>query len=251
MTNLDGSIPFTGDLNDLPPPSDHTMFSLSAEALPLMKNPIGLTVLYRNWRTSNPWGVKVADTGDVYIYCRNGLTGQKVSLHASGKQHISLDPKSIVSISHKEFMNQWHEPEEGIATFKLIFPYWGVQLNGEVKDSGSVWKKNDIFIEGHHQFLTAVSFYIVNEKAVMTKKGAFPGFLMGELPLTPGKKLAITADWEPDNGFKATMEKTFPQVAEGVREKNLARTYTLCLTGWNGPNSAFMTTFPVTYRPSS
>ena len=254
MTNPDGPIPFTG-FSDLPPPSDHTMLSLSAgeEAqVPITKNPIRFAVLYRNGCTSNAWGVKIVDTGDAYIYCRDALTGQKVSLHASGKQHISLDPNPAASMYHKEFMNQWYEPEEGIATFKLIFPYWGVQLNGEqVKDSGSVWKKNGLFIEGHHEFLTVVSFYIVNEKAVMTKKGAFPVFLMGELPLTPGKKLGITAGWEPDNGFKNKVENTLSQMAGRVSEKSLAQTNVLCLMGWNGPNSAFMITLSVTYQPSS
>lgn len=257
MTNTNYPIPFT-NLSDLPPPSDHTMFSLatSKEAQgPITKNPIHFSVLYRNWYTSNAWGVKVRKkTGDAYIYCRDHMAGQKVSLHASGKQHISIDPnpQGAASITHKEFMNQWHEPEEGIATFKLIFPPWGIQLSGEqIKDHDSVWKKNDIYIEGHHEFLTVISFYIVNEKAVFEKKSTFPGFLLGELPLKSGKKLGITAEWEPDRGFKTKIENTFPGLAESLSEEHLDQTLTLSITGWNGPNSAFMTSFPVTYRPKS
>ncbi len=252
MTNPDGPIPFTG-FSDLPPPNDRTMLSLSTgeEAqVPITKNPIRFAVFYRNGRTSNAWGVRVTDTGDAYIYCRDNMAGQKVSLHASGKQHISIKPnQNTPNLTHREFMNQWYEPEEGSATFKLIFPYWGVQLKeDQVKDS--IWKKNDILIEGHHEFLTVVSFFIVNEKAVMTK-GPFPVFLMGELPLTPGKKLGITAGWEPDNGFKTKVKEALSQTARSVSEKSLAQTNVLCLMGWNGPNSAFMTTLSVTYRPSS
>ena len=256
MTNPDCPNLFT-DLNDLPPPSDHTMYSLSTSEkaqVPTTKNPIRFAVMYRNWRTSNAWGVKVEDTGDAYIYCRDHMKSQKVSLHASGKQHISIYPntRSTANITHKEFMNRWHEPEEGIATFKLIFPPWGIQLSDEqAKDYGSIWKKNDIYIEGHHEFLTVVSFYIINEKTSLVKKGTFPGFLMGELPLKPGKKLGITAEWEPDRGFKTKVENTFPRIAGNFSEKHLDQTFTLCVTGWNSPNSAFMTSFPVTYRPKS
>lgn len=251
MTNPDGSIiPFTG-FSNLPLPSDHTMLSLSAgkEALtPITESPIRFAVFYRNGCMSNAWGVKVEDTGDAYIYCRDNMAGQKVSLHASGKQHISLDPNPAANISHKEFMNQWHEPKEGIPTLRLIFPYWGVQLKEDQMIRDSVWNKNGLFIEGHHEFLTVVSFFIVNEKAVMTKTGGPPVFLMGELPLTPGKKLGITAGWEPDNGFKTKVKEALSQAANGMSEEALAKTNVLCLMGWNEPNSAFMTTIPVTYK---
>ena len=256
MTNPDCPNLFT-DLNDLPPPSDHTMYSLSTSEkaqVPTTKNPIRFAVMYRNWRTSNAWGVKVEDTGDAYIYCRDNMKSQKVSLHASGEQAISIYPntRSTANITYKEFMNRWHEPEEGIATFKLIFPPWGIQLSDEqAKDYGSIWKKNDIYVEGHHEFLTVVSFYIVNEKANFHKKGEFPGFLLGELPLKAGKKLGITAEWEPDRGFKARVENTFPRIVEGLSEKLLEQTRVLCVTGWNSPNSAFMASFPVTDRPKS
>ena len=248
----DGPIPFTG-FSNLPPPSDRTILSFSAgeEAqVPITKNPIRFAVMYRNWCTSNAWGVRVADAGDAYIFCCDNMQTQHVSLHASGEQHIVIKPnRSTPSLTHKEFMNQWEEPEEGIATFRLIFPPWGIQLSDEqARDYDSIWKKNDIYVEGHHEFLTVVSFYIVNENAVMTK-GAFPVFLMGELPLTPGKKLGITAGWEPDDGFKTKVEEALPQAAGKMGEKSLAQIKVLCLTGWNGPNSAFMTTFPVTYRP--
>ena len=70
------------DSNDLPPPNDRTMFSLStseAAQVPTKINPIRFAILYRNGRTSNVWGVKVQNTGDGYIYWRR--------IHLLPRQH--------------------------------------------------------------------------------------------------------------------------------------------------------------------
>ena len=58
---------------------------------PKRTSPIHFAVQMKNGLTSNAWGVRVENTGDAYIYCRDSMKGQKVSLHASGKQHISFD----------------------------------------------------------------------------------------------------------------------------------------------------------------
>ena len=244
------------DLDQLPPPSDRTMFQLSTSKeaqVPTAKNPIRFAVLYRNWHTSNAWGVKVEDTGDGYIYCRDNMKGQKVSLHASGKQHISIDPKSpnAVNLTQKQFLNQWHEPGEGIATFRLIFPPWGIQLNEKQHEKfRSTWAKNDIYIEGHQGFLTVVSFYIVRKEAILKKRGDFPGFLLGELPLKVGRKLAITAEWEFERGLKSTIENALRRSASFVDtiKHHPGRTLAACVTGECGsPNSIYMVSFPVLY----
>ena len=247
------------DLNELPAPSDRTMFSLSRSnvaQIPTKINPIRFTVLYRNGNTSNAWGVRVKNTGDAYIYCRDHMRGQEVSLHASGKQHISIDPntRSTANLTQKQFMNQWHQPDEVIATFKLVFPPWGIQLNKEQRDKfRPTWDKNDIYIEGHHEFLTVVSFYIVNERAKYQRKDKYPGFLLGELPLKIGKKLAITAEWEPEQGLRANIENALRQSPpeKNLIEDHLSHTLTACVTGnWGSPNSVFMVTLPIIYSKS-
>ena len=244
------------DLNELPSPSDRQMFSLSMNKeaqVPTEKNPIRFAVLYRNGCTSNAWGVKVKKTGDGYIYCRDNMKGQEVSLHASGKHHISIDPNtpSTANLTQKQFMNQWHQPDEVIATFKLVFPPWGTQLNEEQRDKfRSTWDKNDIYIEGHHEFLTVVSFYIINEKARYKRKDKFPGFLLGELPLKIRKKLAITAEWEPEQGLRANIENALGQSPpeKNMIENHLGRTLAACVTGnWGVPNSVFMVNCPIIY----
>ena len=118
-------------LKDIPPPDDKTMFSIQSIELPARKGPLRFAVLYRDWTTSNAWGVRVEKLGDAYIYCRDSMREQAISLHSSGKQHIRLKPtkstlkEALPQIVNDKFMNQWWEPPEGIATFRLVFPPLG------------------------------------------------------------------------------------------------------------------------------
>ena len=242
------------DLNQLPPPDDHTMFTIrdgAAGELPIKQNPIRFAILYRNGCTSNPWGVRIQPTGDAYIYRRDNMQDEHISLHASGKQHITIYPKSPTSsdLSEKQFMNRWYEPDEGTATFRLVFPWWGTQINEEQRNRyKSKWKKNDVFIEGHLKFLTIVAFWIVREQVNLQKKGKFLGFVLGELPLTSGKKLVITAEWEPERSFQSVIKKGLRQVAltEDFSDHDMGETLDMCMTGYIGsPDSVYMVNFPV------
>ena len=246
------------NFGELPPPSAHTMFSLSTSQdaqVPMRKNPIRFAVLFRNGCTSNAWGVTVKPSGDAYIYCRDNMKGQEISLHASGRQHISIDPNTrhTTILTEKQFANRWHEPDEGVATFRLLFPHWGIQLNQAQRNRlQSTWSKNDIYVEGHHEFLTLVSFYIVNDTAKFQKQGEFPGFLLGELPLRVGKKLGITAEWQPERDFKDKIGNAIMRMSATAQvwKDHADRTLAMCMTGNNGePNSMYMVTFPVVYSP--
>ena len=253
MVHSSKSIRLT-DLNQLPPADDRTMFTIQCDAtsqLPIEKNPIRFAILYRNWCTSNAWGVRVERKGDAYIYCRDNLQAQHVSLHASGKQHITIDPNSPSAgdLSEKLFTNQWQEPDEGIPTFRLVFPSWGTQLNAEQQNRfKSKWKKNDIYIEGHHEFLTIVAFYIVREQVKLQKKGTFPGFVLGELPLACERKLVITAEWEPERDFQSVIKRALKRVPliENLPNDERGEGLVMCMTGTNSStNSVFMVNFPV------
>ena len=176
-----------------------------------------------------------------------------VSIHASGKQHISIDPntRGTVNLTQKQFTNQWYQPDDGVATFRLFFPPWGIQLD-EVQrvKFRSKWDENDIFIEGHHEFLTVVSFYIINERTKYQRKNKLPGFLLGELPLKIGTKLAITAEWEPEEGFRDNLENALRRSPPKNRliKNHLGQTLAVCVTGNCGaPNSVFMVNFPIIY----
>ena len=152
-------------------------------------------------------------------------------------------------------MNQWHEPDEGIATFRLVFPPWGIQLNEDQREqSKSTWAKTDIFIEGHHEYLTVVSFYIVRENATLQKRGEFPGFQLGELVLKVGKKLAITAEWEPERGSKTNIENALRRSPpeKNLFQDHLGQTLAACVTGHCGAStSVYLVHFPVIYSNPS
>ena len=88
------------DSNDLPPPNDRTMFSLStseAAQVPTKINPIRFAILYRNGRTSNVWGVKgrccTARSKSLTSLCR---------LQSHPAQYVSGIPSAaiLLSISH-------------------------------------------------------------------------------------------------------------------------------------------------------
>ena len=61
---------------------------------PLREGPIRFSVVRCDGKVSNRWGVGLSGKGDAYIYCRDVPDAEKVSLHASGRQHISITPQN-------------------------------------------------------------------------------------------------------------------------------------------------------------
>ena len=145
-----------------------TFWTKHGATLPTRKSPIRFAVQQRSGTTSNAWGVHVENTGDAYVYCRDHMKGQKVSLHRSGKQHISFEESLVLDMNSTDrFMNQWREPRhtnEAKPTLRLLFPTWAIRLNEEERSKAkSTWKKNEILINGHDEFMTVVSFVIVDD----------------------------------------------------------------------------------------
>ena len=222
---------------------------------PKRKSPINFAVQMKNGLTSNAWGVRVKDTGDAYIYCRNNMRGQKVSLHASGEQHISFDKNApgMERFTGSRFMNQWQEPEyerEAIATFRLLFPPWGIGLNAEQRDtSRSRWDKNHILVEGHDELLTVVSFVIIDDdKTLRKQEGSAPMSLLGVLQLRQGKKLCVVAGWQPQGNLRTIVEGAVKKIRipaeQVVPEDFTGKDFSLCLTGYSSTNSAYMLAIP-------
>lgn len=244
-------------IDELPPPDDKTMFSIQGVDIPIRTSPLRFAVLYRNYTTSNAWGVRIEKGGDAYIYCRDSMAEQAVSLHASGKQHIRYKPTKVTTkettLATNKFANQWWEPPGGIATFRLIFPWWGVHLTGEqLKRRRNIWNKNQVLIEGHHRFLTVVSFFILDNDTPFTTKVGAPGFILGELSLDNHRRLVVVANWQPDQGFRELMDRTVSgivipnTVLEEVDTTHADEPWGMCITGTSGhPNSVYMVTFPV------
>ena len=219
---------------------------------PLQEGPIRVSVVRCNGKASNRWGVGLSGKGDAYIYCRDVPDAEKVSLHASGRQHISISPRTAERVgAGNRFGPVWAAPEiggEAIATFTLVFPPWGVGRT--LADTPVNPNKDELLVIGHRKKLVVVSFFIVDTGRAM--RGRIPHFHLAELPITQDKTLHVLTWKETENGLQDKVRATFPHISRTFA--NLARgegPYTLCLSGFRAPNSAYMVAVPVSYTPSS
>ena len=217
-------------------------------AFPLTRTPINFSVLRNDGVLSHRWGVNTNNKGDAYIYQRDNPNAAKVSLHASGRQHISSETAKHVS-SQSRFGPVWSEPEfeqGAIATFSLLFPAVG----GGKSPVPSKSTKDELIIIGHREKMVVVSFFIVDSTTNM--QGRMPHFALGQLPLQPGRTLHVITWKEDQNNFLDRIRDVFPEISITASEMNLGEgDITLHLMGYLRSNSAFMVTVPVHYKPSS
>ena len=150
-------------------------------------------------------------------------------------------------------MNQWQEPEyegEAIATFRLLFPPWGIGLDAEQRDTfRSTWDKNHILVEGHDELLTVVSFIIIDDdKTLRRKEGSASMSLFGVLQLRRGKKLCVVAGWQPEGNLRTIVEEAVKKIRipaeQVVPEDFTGKDFSLCLTGYSSTNTAYMLAIP-------
>lgn len=217
---------------------------------PLVRTPINFSVLRSDGLFSNRWGVSTNKNGDAYVYCRDVRDAEKISLHASGRQHISIESETATRVgAHGRFGPVWTEPEferEAIATFSLLFPPWGVGVSPQ----STRVTKDELLIVGHREKNVVVSFFIVDSAKKM--QGQLPHFVLGQLQLRPGRTLHVIAWKEPQNDLMNRIRAVFPQASLMFSELKLGESdYTLCVQGFRAPNSAFMVTVPVHYTPPS
>ena len=223
--------------------------------LPCRQSPLRFAVRMERGLTSNAWGVSVEETGDAYIYCRDNMKEQKVSLHRSGKQQIAFNKPLLSAPMESRFMNQWREPEGSpvVPTFTLFFPRWGVGLNAEQRDTyKSIWNKNDILIRGDEASLTVVSFFILDAALPFPE---MPSRVpIGVFSLRPGKTLWVIAGREPEGDLKARVKADLAALAalapsKKVDDLQFLETPVVCLMGYLSENSQYMMVVPVTYTP--
>ena len=236
-----------------------TLWKRNDLELPLRTDPIRFAVKKRSGLTSNSWGVRVERMGDAYIYCRDAMKDQKVSLHASGKQHISFNKNALSMRSYTggRFMNQWQEPQhsqKAVPTFRLLFPFWGLSLNAEQRGRvHAIWDKNDVLIEGHDKMVTVVSFVIVDDGTRLQKeKGSPPSAPFGVLRLRTGKSLFVIASYEPERDLREKVDEALKEIVSTTDPKLLeGEDLDICLTGYTVENSAFMLPLRARYRPQT
>ena len=238
------------------------IYTRKPKSLPFRENPVRFAVRMKNGLTSNAWGVKVEEPGDVYIYCRDNMKEVKISLHQSGKQHVAFTKGSGHEMTPgSRFWNQWREPpaqRPPVPTFKLVFPGWAISLNEEDRKLASAtWDRNDIFIEGDDKLLTVVSFFIMDEGRVPQQQG-LPSKAIGILPLREGKDLCVLASYELERNFKSVVEKGVKRLFTNPRminprafakallsEGDSDRRFSACLTGDQPEGYAYLVMIPV------
>ncbi len=248
----------TSDLSQVSFDSD-TMQVLSVSGsdkdfvFPLIQGPINFSVVRSDGLVSNRWGVTINQKkGDAYVYSRDVPDAEKVSLHASGRQHISITSETAKRTgADYRFGPVWTEPQfdtEAVATFTLVFPPWGV--GRDASETPVNPSKDELLIIGHKEKLVLVSFFIVD--AGRNMRGRIPHFALAQLSIREGKTLHMIAWKEPQNGLMDRVRATFPQISSTFSQRGHGEDdYTLCLSGFRAPNSAYMVVVPVKYTASA
>ena len=219
--------------------------------LPLVRGPINFTVIRSDAKFSNRWGVVVEKRGDAYIYCRDNPDAEKVSLHASGQQHVSIRRDVAESIgAESRFGNRWNEPEfdtEAVPTFTLVFPPWGVGL--ERAEFPANITKDELLIVGHPEKVIVVAFFVVDSERNM--RGRVSNIALGRLPLKEGKTLHVIAWKEPQGDLMNRIRQAaFPAASARCSQLDLENgEYTMSVQGYRRRDSAYMVVFPVRYAP--
>ena len=236
------------EAHDLPSGGDEIpIYTRHGLELPLRESPIRFAVTMKNGLTSNTWGLKVEKDGDAYIFCRDNMKEQKISLHKSGKQHIAFSKGSGHEMTPgSRYWNQWREPQQQrppMPSFKLVFPSWATTVNGEAREGcRSKWDSNQILIEGDDELITVVLFFIIDEGLVPRQQG-LPSIPIAVVPLRPGKDLCVIACREHDRGLKSMVERTLQRIdfIEALPPEEIyERVLSVSLTGDDSAGYAYM-----------
>ena len=208
-------------------------------AFPLTEGPINFSVI-SSTGLSVRWGVKIGPKGDTYIYNRDVKNAEKVSLHASGDQHIAITDKRAVQIDpHKRIGLRWTEPvfnQRAVPTFSILFPTWGVT---DRCPENLIKGRGELLIVGHVEKVVVVGFFIVDSSRKLQVNARH--FMLGKLVLRPGKVLYVAAWKEPENGLKALLRASLKQVEDFLpKDDDLV----IDFQGFQAPNSAFMVAVP-------
>lgn len=194
---------------------------------------------------SAPRGMRTSIAGTIRL-------PKKVSLHASGRQHISIRSEVARSVgADSRFANVWSEPDFGsqaVATFSLLFPPWSKGL--DPADMPKPGKKDELLIVGHSEKMVVVAFFIAD--AGRGIQGSIPHIVLGRLPLSEGKTLHAIAWKEPAGKLMDKVRCIFPEASRSFSHLGLGDgEYTICVQGYRRPNSAYMVVVPVDYTSPS
>ena len=208
---------------------------------PLTEAPINFSVL-SDAGLSIRWGVSIGRKGDAYIYNRDVTDAEKVSLHASGNQHIAITDETAVRVgASSRFGPRWTEPafdRGAVPTFSILFPPWGVS---DRRPENLARGKGELLIVGHREKVVVVGFLILDSEKDLQVD--VPHFVLGKLALRPGKSLHVVAWKEAENNLRALRRAGFRQAPSPLSETG---DLVVDFLGFRAPNSAFMVAVPAT-----
>ena len=188
--------------------------------------------------TSNSWRVWVEKEGDAYICCRDSMSEVKVSLHKSGRQHIACTKQPRMELGPGErYLNTWREPpHQGpvVPSFKLMFPSWGVRLNGGDRNKTDrmrrKWRDNRVLIEHHDGLMIAVDFIIRDDDFGIDGSG-YPMEKLAVIPAPvdgrPGRRLFVIVRKGTDEHFRGIVQRAL----DSLRNTDAERIAVLRQTG--------------------
>ena len=201
--------------------------------LPLTKAPINFAVLRSDGLSSNRWGVNTNKNGDAYVYCRDVPGAEKVSLHASGRQHISITRKTAERTgTDNRFGPVWRNPNSRgrqsprSASYSRRGALGGVRAR-RAHEGRTIDRRPQREARGGQFF-----YYGLYEE----NGGPAAHFVFGQVPLRPGKTLYIIAWKEPQNDLMERIRSVFPKISPTFSELELGEDdYTVCFQGHRGP----------------
>lgn len=218
--------------------------------LPITRGPLHFAVVSASGLLSHHWGVKTTPCGDAYIYCRDIPGAEKISLHASGRQHINLPTGSQVR-DHPSG-RVWREPQfetNAVASLSIMFPPYGSYFSdGGAPHARKVKTDREILVFGHPEEVTSFHFLVVDAGETL-----FPHVLrvvLGELPLSrpqgqPSKTLHVFAVRSPEPGFAEMLLAVAGRVQTPLPPDGLSGH--VWLHGFRRPDSAYLTVVPASW----
>ena len=174
----------------------------------LHSSPVRFAVRLRNGLAGSMWKIEARGKGDVYIIPRDIMEDVKISLHASGQQHIKVErPPWDKRI--------WKEPPQEsplLASVKLIFPVWsagtGPTKDYNAKKLQNQWWQNLVIIEGDddENSVITVCFFLTPPNVSVELPEWPPMVRFATLPVGANKDLHIIARKEHRPNLRDAIE---------------------------------------------
>ncbi len=199
-------------------------------------SPVTFAVRLRDGSAGSMWKVVARGRGDVYIVPRDIMEGAKISLHASGQQHLRVIRPLFPRVEKK-----WKEPPRESplpASVKLIFTVWSAGM-GPTRDHDATqiqrqWGQNQVLIEGENSedSVITVCFFLTPSDVDVELPPWPPMARFAALHVGAGKDLHIIARRERRRNLRVEIEKRLAETfASGTVSAPIGQKSLLLLCG--------------------